>query len=133
MKEGHLRYGLNYVARHVFEVASPDPVPAGSRKVRFEFEPTGEPDFAQGKGAPGRFQLYVDGELVAETDVPYTTPTFYEIEGLSCGYDLGAPVLKEIYQPPFAFTGTIHSVTVDLSGEVITDPEAEMARVMAQQ
>ena len=28
----------------------------------------------EGKGAPGRFQLYIDGKLVGETDVPYTTP-----------------------------------------------------------
>ena len=28
----------------------------------------------EGKGAPGRLQLYVDGKLVGETDVPYTTP-----------------------------------------------------------
>ena len=133
MKEGRLKYGLNYVARDFFEIESPEPVSAGRHALRFEFEPTGKPDFAEGKGAPGRFQLYLDGDLVAEVDVPHTTPVFYEIEGLSCGYDLGAPVLKDVYEPPFEFTGTIHSVTVDLSGELIKDHEAEMARIMAQQ
>ena len=30
------------------------------------------------------------------------------------------------YEAPFRFTGTIHTVTVDLSGELISDPEAEL-------
>jgi hypothetical protein len=42
--------------------------------LRFEFEPTGAPDIPNGKGAPGRAQLYVDGTLVAETEMPVTTP-----------------------------------------------------------
>ena len=133
LKDGHVRYALNYVGKDIFEVASPDPIPAGRHSVRYEFEPTGEPDFPAGKGAPGRFQLYVDDDLVAGLEVPHTTPVFYEIEGLSCGYDLGAPVLPEMYSAPFEFTGTLHSVTVDISGDLIRDEEAELARLMAQQ
>jgi arylsulfatase len=56
----------------------------------------------------------------------------FELEGLSCGYDFGAPVCDE-YEPPFAFTGTIHSVTFDLSGNLIADDDAEITRLMAQQ
>jgi hypothetical protein len=37
-----------------FRVSSPEPVPAGAHELRFEFEPTGEPDFAHGRGTPGR-------------------------------------------------------------------------------
>ena len=37
-----------------------------THELRFEFEPTGEPDMPHGKGAPGRLQLYVDGALVGE-------------------------------------------------------------------
>jgi hypothetical protein len=51
---------------------------------------------------------------------------------LSCGYHFGAPA-GEAYEPPFEFASTIHSVTFDVSGELITDDEAEMARLMAQQ
>ncbi len=133
MKDGLLHYAHNYVARDLFEVSSREPVPPGSHRLRFEFEPTGDPDFAAGKGSPGRLQLYIDGDLVGQTDAPHTTPIFYELEGLTCGYDGGAPVLAGVYESPFEFTGTIRSVTVDLSGELITDEEAEMARIMAQQ
>ena len=53
-----------------------------------------------------------------------------ELEGLSCGYDFGAPA-AEGYEPPFGFTGN-HQVAIDVAGELISDDEAEMARVMAQ-
>ena len=51
---------------------------------------------------------------------------------LECGRDSGSPVTPE-YAPPFEFTGTIHSVTVDVSGELIKDTEAEMRQIMARQ
>ena len=133
VKDGRLQYGLNYVARDMFMVSSGGQVPEGRHELRFEFEPTGQPDFASGKGAPGRLQLYVDGTLVGATEVPHTTPMIYELEGLSCGYDALAPVLPDVYASPFAFTGTIHSVTVDVSGDLIEDDESTLRRLMAQQ
>ena len=78
--------------------------------LRYEFEPTGEPDIANGKGVPGRGQLYIDGKLVGAGDFPHTTPLFFELEGLSCGFDFGAPATE--YAPPFPFTGTIRQVSV---------------------
>jgi arylsulfatase A-like enzyme len=133
VKDRKLHYALNYVAREVFAVASADALSPGRHALRFEFEPTGAPDFATGKGAPGRFQLYVNGSLVANLDVPHTTPAIYELEGLSCGYDFGAPVLADVYDPPFAFTGTIHEVVIDVGGELIEDDAATLRRLMAQQ
>jgi len=44
----------------------------------------------------------------------------------------GAPVAP-FYETPFEFTGTIHSVTFDVSGDVIGDSEAEMRVIMARQ
>jgi arylsulfatase A-like enzyme len=129
---GHLRYVYNYVGRDQFELESPDVLPEGRHALRYEFEPTGEPDFKNGKGVPGRGQLYVDGELVANAEFPHTTPFLFELEGLSCGYDFGSPAAGG-YEPPFAFNGTIHNVTFDVSGELIADDEAALARMMAQQ
>ncbi len=85
LKEGRLHYGLNYVARDFFGVRSAGVVPEGRHALRFEFEPTGKPDFPAGNGgAPGRFQLYMDGTLADAAEVPHTTPMIYELEGLSC-------------------------------------------------
>ena len=52
------------------QVESTKPVPAGHHKLRFEFEVTGPPDIANGKGSPGHAQLYIDNQLVGQARVP---------------------------------------------------------------
>jgi arylsulfatase A-like enzyme len=132
MKDGKLVYVHNYVARDYFRVESADAVPAGRHQVRFEFEPTGELNMLEGKGAPGRFQLYVDGKLVGETDAPHTTPMILNPGALTCGANPGSSITLD-YAGAFTFTGTIHTVTLDVSGELVTDTEAEMRAAMARQ
>ena len=101
--------------------------------MRFEFEVTGKPDIAKGKGAPGKGQLYFDGRLVGESEIELTNPlTFGLLNSIVCGADQGSPVTPE-YKPPFPFTGAIHSVTVDVSGELIRDSEAEVRMILARQ
>jgi arylsulfatase len=87
---------------------------------------------AHGKGAAGRLQLYVDGALVGNTEAPETTPFMFNPGGLTRGANSGSPVTFE-YTSPFRFTGTIKTVTVDVSGELIHDPEAELRAHMARQ
>jgi arylsulfatase A-like enzyme len=132
MKDGALHYVHNYLSRSLHVVSSPEPVPAGAHELRFEFEPTGEPDFPMGRGAPGRLQLYVDGTLVAEEETPVTIPFAINPGALTCGANPGSPVTPD-YASPFRFTGTLHSVTVDVSGDVIHDSESEMRMAMARQ
>ncbi|MFZ0381396.1 MAG: hypothetical protein WCD11_16945 [Solirubrobacteraceae bacterium] len=59
--------------RELLGVESDAVVPSGKHELRFEFEPTGEPDMQQGKGAPGRLQLYIDGDLVGNADAHHNT------------------------------------------------------------
>ncbi|AKB24804.1 Arylsulfatase [Methanosarcina sp. MTP4] len=133
MKGGKLHWVHNYVSRTLYHVESVENVPEGRHKLRFEFEVTGEPDVARGKGVPGRAQLYIDGKLVGQTEVPVTTPLALGLtSGVTCGSAPGAPVTPD-YQPPFEFTGKIYSVTVDVSGKLIEDKEAETRMVMARQ
>jgi arylsulfatase len=132
MKDGRLHYVHNYVGRALYRVSSPEPVPAGAHEVRFEFEPTGEPDFAHGRGTPGKLQLYVDKVLVAEAEAPVTIPMIVNPGALTCGSNPGSPVTPD-YSPPFRFSGTLHVVTVDVSGELIEDSESEMRMAMARQ
>ena len=120
------------MARELLHVASDTELSAGRHELRFEFEPTGKPDPAKGHGSPGRLQLYIDGELVGNRDVPYTTPFAFNPGALTCGADPGSTVTDD-YEAPFRFSGTIHTVTVDLSGELISDPEAELKFHMARQ
>ena len=81
------------------QVSSPEPVPAGAHELRFEFEPTGEPDLPHGRGAPGRLQLYVDGTLVAEAEAPVTMPFAINPGALSCGANPGSPVTPDYPSP----------------------------------
>ena len=140
--------GLTQLGHHVEQPASPDTAklervanPSRGRNyvVRFtcpEFTAlcpiTGQPDFAQGKGSPGRAQLYVDGHLVGQAEFPVTTPIAFNLGGLTCGANPGTPVTPA-YRAPFRFTGTLHTVTVDLSGDLIIDSEGEMRMAMARQ
>jgi arylsulfatase len=133
IKDKKLHYVHNYVGAEEFNVESKDEVPEGKVELRFEFEPTGQPDIAKGKGAPGRAQLYINGKLAGQADFPVTIPLAIGIGGgLSVGRNPGAPVSRK-YHPPFAFTGKIHKVTADVSGKMIQDKEEEQkaqAKVM---
>jgi arylsulfatase len=132
IRDGRLHYVHNYVGRALHRVASPDPIPSGKHELRFEFEPTGQPDMPHGRGAPGRLQLYVDGALVADAEAPVTTPFILNPGALTCGANPGSPVTPD-YPSPFRFTGTLHTVTVDVSGDLVTDSESELRMAMARQ
>lgn len=133
MKDGKLKWCHNYVDKERFYVESAESVPAGEHEFRFEFEVTSPPDIAKGKGAGGRAQLYVDGELVGAAEVPITTPLALGLTGgVMCGRATGAPVTPD-YAPPAEFTGTLSKVVVDVSGELIEDDEATLRMLMARQ
>jgi arylsulfatase len=131
--DGRLHHIHNYVGLERFTVSSTERVPTGEVTLRYEFEPTGEPDFAAGRGSPGRSQLYFDDQLVGSVDLPYSTPQMFGVLGLSCGYAAYDSVDLTAYSAPFSFTGTIKQVVVDVSGELIQDDEAELNRLMTQQ
>ncbi len=132
VKDGRLHYTYNYVNRARYTVSSPDALPAGRHQLRFEFDPTGKPDIAAGKGTPGRAQLYVDGQLVGQSEFPVTMPLAIHPGGLTCGVNPGSPVTPD-YRAPFRFTGILRTAILDLSGDLITDSEADMRVAMARQ
>ncbi len=61
-----------------------------------------------------------------------TTPIGFNPGGLTCGANPGSAITAD-YAAPFRFTGTLHTVTVDLSGDLITDAESEMRMAMIRQ
>ena len=133
VQNGKLHYVYNYVSSQFYHVESNVSVPEGRHKLRFEFQVTGKPDITNGKGAPGRVSLFIDEKLAGQGDIPLTMPLAMGLcGGILCGADTGSPVWDQ-YQPPFKFTGTIYSATVDVSGESIRNPEAEMRVHMARQ
>jgi arylsulfatase len=118
VRDRRLHYAHNFVGLEVHGVASTVEVPAGDHTLGFRFTKTAE--------HAGRATLLIDGEDAGETVIPRFTPTRFSItgEGLCCGFDSGMPVVDE-YRPPFRFTGKLHRVTVDVTGEPYVDPQAE--------
>ncbi|PWB54492.1 MAG: arylsulfatase [Anaerolineales bacterium] len=132
IRDHKLIYVYNYMGLKEFAVTSTVDVPEGECSLRYEFEPTGAPKVREGKGTPGRGQLYINGELVGLCDFPVTVPIAFGIEGLSCGYDFGEAVTHQ-YTAPFRFTGKIKKVVTDMSGDLIVDDDAKVRMLMAQQ
>lgn len=130
--DGRLHYAHNYVRRALYRASSATTVPTGRHELTFEFAPTGDPDITRGRGTPGRALLYIDHRLVGEAELPVTTPVAFNPGGMTCGANPGSAVIPD-YTPPFPFTGALHTVTVDLSGEPITDVDSETRMHMARQ
>jgi hypothetical protein len=75
---------------------------------------------------PSRAQLHVDAQLVGQAEFPVTTPIAFDPGGLTCGANPGSPITPD-YQAPFKFTKTLHTITLHLSGDLMTGTEAKCA------
>ena len=133
MKGSRLHFVYNFLGRDFFKVTSNTEVPVGDVSLRYEFEPTGKPDFQAGKGVPANGQLYIDKKLVGAVDMPHTVPNIFSTEGLTCGHSGGSCVAPDDYQDAFPFSGTLKRVTFDLSGDLIVDTDTDMKVAMARQ
>jgi arylsulfatase len=95
--------------QHKYRIASDTALAPGKRTVRFEFAYDGG---GFGKGGEGR--ISVDGKTVAEGRIEHTLPVIYSLtETFDVGRDTGTPVIDD-YQLPFAFTGAVDVLKVDL-------------------
>ena len=74
----------------------------------------------------------MDGTLAGSPKRPSPPRSCSTLGALTCGANPGSPVTDD-YASAFKFTGTIHSVTVDVSGELIRDDEARLRMHMARQ
>ncbi len=115
MKDDRLHYVHNYVGLEEYTVTSSVELPVGAVTLRYEFERTGPPDFAAGKGSPGIGRLYIDGSKVGETEIPVTVPLAFALsgEGLCAGWDSLSPAASA-YDDEFHFSGTLRQVVVEL-------------------
>lgn len=113
LKDGKFYYVHNYLKLHQYSVSSQDRIPAGRHTFSVHFTPLEKhlkPDYFI-----GNVELQVDGQPVATLDGikvagQYSAVTGY---GLLIGRNTGTPVSHE-YKSPFAFTGKLEKVTIDL-------------------
>ncbi|MBA2449325.1 MAG: arylsulfatase [Chloroflexi bacterium] len=126
VKDGRLFYEYAYSDETRYLIDSDDvAVPTGRpTTLRFEFTKTGP---RRGHGA-----LFIDGRRVGSGDLPKTWPIVGLTGGLLCGRDGGSPV-SDVYALPFAFTGTLHRVVIELAEDGEPDPVAEFRGAMAEE
>ena len=131
VQDNKLHYVHNYVGAQELSVSSSEQLTPGKHLLRYEFEPTGPPDLKAGKGTPGIARLLVDGQSVGQAEFPVTVPLALGIgSGLAVGRNPGSPV-SHSYATPFAFTGTITKVVIDISGKPDHD-EDEVSKGQAR-
>jgi arylsulfatase len=120
-----LVYDYNFLGISHYRVASTIEVPRGKNRMRFEFDKTGE---HQGRGT-----LFFNEDIVGEGMIERTAPVRHAFaEGLEIGRDSLTPV-SESYRCPFAFTGILEKVVLELKGEPHLDPEGDFRLAMGRQ
>ncbi len=132
VKDGKLAYCHNWVGKERYTIVAPEPLPAGSVTVEYDFAyDGGEP------GAGGTGTLFADSAQLAQGRIDHTVPyTFSLDEGMDVGCDLASPVTDDYPERDNAFTGTIHWVRIDIgqdSADHLLDPERLFDIAMAAQ
>jgi len=110
VQQGKLVLVHNYIDLAHYRVESSEPLPTGKVKLVAHFEYGGGKEM----GKSGTVTLTANGKTIGSGDIARTAPFRYSLsEGQDIGRDEGTPV-DHSYRPPFAFTGTISALTVDL-------------------
>lgn len=130
VKDGRLHYNFNWLGETEQKISSSKPVPTGASTLSAIFTKEEEnPQYV----ANGTLAIYLNDEKVGEMKMK-TQPARFSIsgEGLTVGRESCDPVtLDYAGEYPWAFTGTVKRVVVDVSGELKIDREIEArAKVM---
>ena len=97
----------SWLGMELYTIGASEPLPAGHCTIRFDFAYDGG---GPGKGGTGT--LTVNGTQVAQGRIDKTVPYHFSTDDtFDVGEDWGTPITPT-YQPPFAFTGDLKSVTV---------------------
>ncbi|WP_157647505.1 arylsulfatase [Actinomycetospora chiangmaiensis] len=128
VRGGRACYVYNYFGLRRHTVRAPLPLAPGRHELRMDLAYDGG-----GVGRGGTATLRVDSHDVGSVRVPATIPYYFSFdETFDVGVDLGTPVTEDYAAGDNAFTGTVHTVRVDLA-PLAADPQpAELhRRVMA--
>lgn len=89
-------------------ISSSQSVPSGKSLVKFDFAFTDSKPSGTAIGT-----LYINNSKVGEAKVNRTVSSLFAHEGLNLGYDDLTPV-ADSYKAPFAFTGKLNKIILDL-------------------
>ncbi|HEY1304071.1 MAG TPA: arylsulfatase [Vicinamibacterales bacterium] len=121
LRDGRPTFVYNYLALERPTLVAQEPLTKGKSTIVVDFAYDGG-----GIGQGGHLSMTVNGKSVADGRLERTIPIKMSIgEGLDIGMDGGSPV-DFTYELPFAFTGKIEKVTIDL--KPVTDAKAREPR-----
>jgi arylsulfatase len=107
VKGGKPMFAYNYLGLEHFAVASSQPLKPGKHTIVYDFKYEGG---GAGKGGIGT--ISVDGNKVAEANIPKTQPGIFSVDDLAdVGVDEGTPVAD--YGPSSDFNGKIDKVFIE--------------------
>ena len=112
LRDGKPTFVYNYLSIDRPTFAAKDPLPKGKTKLVVDFVYDGG-----GPGKGGEITMSANGKVIAEGRLERTIPIQFSLgEGLDVGMDVGSAV-DFTYKLPFAFTGKIEKVTVELKAK----------------
>jgi arylsulfatase len=122
MRDGKPTFVYNYLGKERPTLVGDKALPKGKAILVVDFAYDGG-----GMGKGGKLTLKANGATVAEGRLERSVPIQFAIfEGLDVGLDTGSAV-DFTYSLPFAFTGKIHQVTVEIRPEAPQKAEAGAA------
>jgi hypothetical protein len=115
VKDGRIHYDYNFFGRATYSVTSNEPLPTGDVEIVLNYEQQPFRQFAETKG--GAAELFVNGKSVGRGNIDNAVVgRFSATETLDVGMDLGAAASAAYHeQLPFAFTGIVKSVEIEIS------------------
>jgi len=115
VKGGKVVYEYNFFGKARYRVVSDITLPTGNVEVVLDYTQKPFKQFVESTGGPAK--LFINGKQVGEGDIANVTPgRFSATETLDIGMDLGSTVSMDYRdKAPFAFTGIIKTVKIDLT------------------
>lgn len=124
--DGRPHYVHNLTSRREDRIDAPDPLGPGRHTIELRY--------GRDTSSPKLAQLLVDGAVVGETEIRSFTWNRFSIcgHGLTCGW-ANAPAVCDDFVAPYAFTGGLEPVVIDVEGNPVVDPVAEATDAVTSQ
>jgi arylsulfatase len=114
VQDGKLAYHYNFFEKTRTNLVSNQALPPGKSTVSLEFAYDGG-----GLGKGGVATIGVNGKVVGKTRLEATVPGRFGLDTFGVGSDTGSPV-TDTYKAPFAFTGKIGKVAIELGPQKLS-------------
>jgi len=114
IQDGKAHYEYNFFGKAIYRVSSAEKLPTGDVEIVLDYEQRPFKRFVETTGGPAK--LLVNGKMVGSGMIENAVVgRFSATETLDIGMDLGATVSASYREnAPFAFTGTIKDVRIQL-------------------